>query len=384
MLTVVVVDDIVALVVIAVVYTTRSRVSALLVGLGLFGVVLVAAARCRVARTGSSTSLLGRRSWVALLESGVDPIVVGLAMGLLAYAYPAARADLERATELFRAFREQPTPELARSARIGLSSAISPNERLQQLYHPWTSYVIVPAVRARQRRHRRSTATSCARLHLADHARDPGRLRGRQAGRASSGVAWLRDAADAADGCGRRSAGPPSPAAARSPGSASPSRCSSRRSRSRATELEEAKLGILSAALGASLLTWLVFRATARLPRSLRIRALLGHGRAARRPLRRRRSGARPHARAASTRRSRSSSTATSSARTAGRPSRSSASCCATSATSATCGGTCRSTTSTRTPSSRPRRPRRRPSRARSGRCTTCCSRTRTRSARAT
>ena len=42
------------------------------------------------------------------------------------------------------------------------------------------------------------------------------------------------------------------------------------------TQLEEAKLGVLSAALGASVLTWLVFRATAMLPARLRIRALLG------------------------------------------------------------------------------------------------------------
>ncbi len=42
------------------------------------------------------------------------------------------------------------------------------------------------------------------------------------------------------------------------------------------SQLEEAKLGILSAALGASALTWLLFRATALLPRGLRIRALLG------------------------------------------------------------------------------------------------------------
>ncbi len=41
-------------------------------------------------------------------------------------------------------------------------------------------------------------------------------------------------------------------------------------------ELREAKLGVLSAALGASLLTWLVFRATAMLPKRARIRALLG------------------------------------------------------------------------------------------------------------
>jgi Na+/H+ antiporter NhaA len=92
----------------------------------------------------TSCGMLGASTWVALLESGVEPVVVGLAMGLLTYAYPAARSDLERAGDRFREFREQPTPELERSARDELRSAISPNERLQLLYHPWTSYVIVP------------------------------------------------------------------------------------------------------------------------------------------------------------------------------------------------------------------------------------------------
>jgi len=41
-------------------------------------------------------------------------------------------------------------------------------------------------------------------------------------------------------------------------------------------DLENAKVGILSAALCASLVTWLLFRGTALLPRGLRIRALLG------------------------------------------------------------------------------------------------------------
>ena len=41
-------------------------------------------------------------------------------------------------------------------------------------------------------------------------------------------------------------------------------------------ELREAKLGVLSAAVIASTLTWLVFRGTALLPRQARIRALLG------------------------------------------------------------------------------------------------------------
>jgi protein-disulfide isomerase len=54
------------------------------------------------------------------------------------------RADLEQATELARSFRQQPTPALARSAQLGVASALSANERLQYRLHPWTSFVIVP------------------------------------------------------------------------------------------------------------------------------------------------------------------------------------------------------------------------------------------------
>ena len=141
-LTVVVVDDILALVVIATVYTEQVKVSALLAALGVFGGVLVV--RALGVRRALVYALLGAATWVALLESGVEPVVLGLAMGLLTYAYPAARSDLERAGDRFREFREQPTPELERSARNELRSVISANERLQLLYHPWTSYVIVP------------------------------------------------------------------------------------------------------------------------------------------------------------------------------------------------------------------------------------------------
>ena len=98
----------------------------------------------RGVRNGPAYLLLGVADWVAFFESGVDPVVVGLAMGLLAVAYPAARGDLEQASESFRQFREQPVPELARDARESVRLAISPNDRLQQLFHPWTSYLIVP------------------------------------------------------------------------------------------------------------------------------------------------------------------------------------------------------------------------------------------------
>ena len=82
--------------------------------------------------------------WLAVRESGVDPVVVGLLMGLLTVARPAARVDLEEATDRFRDFREQPTAQLAQVARASVDSALSPNERLQHRFHPWSSYAIVP------------------------------------------------------------------------------------------------------------------------------------------------------------------------------------------------------------------------------------------------
>jgi Na+/H+ antiporter NhaA len=142
MLTVSVVDDLVALIVIAVAFTNSLHVVALAAGLGAFALILVA--RSRGVHNGGVYLVLGLAAWVAVLKSGIDPIVVGLAMGLLTIAFPAARADLEQATDLFRLFREQPTSEQAASARAGLRQTISPNERWTQMFHPFTSYIVVP------------------------------------------------------------------------------------------------------------------------------------------------------------------------------------------------------------------------------------------------
>src|SRR5215210_3303801 len=143
LLTLVVIDDLAALVVIATVYTEEVDGVALAVAVGLF-CVLLALRYAPVAWRQPAAALLGVAVWVAVNESGNDPLIAGLAVGLAISAYPPARTDLERATELTRSFREQPTPELARSAQLGVTSAISANERLQSRLHPWTSFVIVP------------------------------------------------------------------------------------------------------------------------------------------------------------------------------------------------------------------------------------------------
>jgi Na+/H+ antiporter NhaA len=142
LLTVSVVDDLVALIVIVVVYSGHVDLLPLGIAIAAFA-LLVLAVRWQL-RQSLVFVVLGVVAWAALLGSGVDPVVAGLAIGLTAPAYSPARGDLEQATWLFRLFREQPTPELARSATAGLTSTLSPNARLQHFYHPWTSYVIVP------------------------------------------------------------------------------------------------------------------------------------------------------------------------------------------------------------------------------------------------
>jgi Na+/H+ antiporter NhaA len=142
LLTFAIVDDVAGIIIIALAYSGHIDLMALVAGLIILAAV-VAGRACGL-RNGAAYLVLGVGAWIAFFSSGVDPVIVGLVMGLLALAYPAARVDLEQASESFRLFREQPTPELASQARESVRTALSPNDRLQQLFHPWTSYLIVP------------------------------------------------------------------------------------------------------------------------------------------------------------------------------------------------------------------------------------------------
>jgi hypothetical protein len=132
-----------ALLVIAIAYSDAISLVPLAIAAGLFGALYAlrwAPSRWRI----EAAALLAFGIWVSLHGSGVDPVIAGLAIGLVTSAYTPRRGSLERAIELTRSFREQPTRELAKTARRGVAAAISPNERLQHALHPWTSYVIVP------------------------------------------------------------------------------------------------------------------------------------------------------------------------------------------------------------------------------------------------
>jgi Na+/H+ antiporter NhaA len=272
LLTVTVVDDLVGLLVIGVFYSKRIMMPALLVTVAILAVMLWL--RARGVRYGPAYALLGVAAWVAMYESGVEPIVVGLLFGLLTYASPAARDDLRRASDLFRLFREQPTAELARTATEGLTSAISPNERLQVMYHPWTSYVIVPlfalanagiTINGSFLAHAFTSPITLGIL-IAYIVGKPLGITGfswlitrLSRGRVQVPVGWAAVAGGGAiAGIGFTVSLLIATLAFRGP------------------ELQEAKLGILSSALFASVLTWAVFRITRMLPKRLKLRALLG------------------------------------------------------------------------------------------------------------
>jgi Na+/H+ antiporter NhaA len=272
LLTIVVVDDLAALLVIATAYTERVSFVPLAVAAGLF-LVLLALRYAPIWRS-EAAAVVGVGMWVALFESGVHPTIAGLAAGLVASAYPPARTDLERVTELTRSFREQPTPELARSAQLGVASAISPNERLQYRLHPWTSFAIVPLF-----------ALANAGIHvdgelLRDAVTSPitlGILLGYVVGKPFGilGASWLAT---------RRWFGGPRlpvtwPGLAGAGAAAGIGFTVSLLIASIAFEgqqLDEAKLGVLAAAAVAAASAWVVFKVTALLPAPMRARQLVG------------------------------------------------------------------------------------------------------------
>jgi NhaA family Na+:H+ antiporter len=140
LLTVAIVDDIGAILVIAIFYSDDLRPVPLLVAAVLVG-ALVALRWIRVWRSPAYVAV-GLALWLAVYESGVHATIAGVLIGLLvATRAPAASAELD---PYARALTEDTTAEHARLAGLAVKSTVSPNERVQHALHPWTSYLIVP------------------------------------------------------------------------------------------------------------------------------------------------------------------------------------------------------------------------------------------------
>ena len=272
LLTFAVVDDLAAVAVIALVYSHHLDVRALLIGFAALAAVYLA--RTSGVRHGVLYTALGVVAWMAFFESGVDPAVCGLMIGLLTPAYPAARSDLDQAIVRVRRFREQPTPAAARAASISLTASISPNERLQNMFHPWASYVIVPLFALA------NAGLVISGAFLARAFTSPvtlGIFAGYVAGKpiGTAGGAWL--VTKLSRGRLRLPAGWAAVTGAGTIAGVGVTVSLLIASLAfRGEQLAQAKAGVLAAALAAALLTWVVFQVTGLLPKPLRLRALLG------------------------------------------------------------------------------------------------------------
>ncbi|WP_439937970.1 Na+/H+ antiporter NhaA [Nocardia sp. N13] len=142
LLTLAIVDDIGAILVIAVFYTSDLSLGWLALAVGLL-LAMVVATRLRIWAV-TLYAVLGVGVWFALLESGVHATLAGVAIGLLAPATPLLKEDVARgyATRALQD-RHLDADELARM-RFLLKESVSVVERLQTALHPVSAYVVLP------------------------------------------------------------------------------------------------------------------------------------------------------------------------------------------------------------------------------------------------
>ena len=142
LLTLAVVDDVGALLVIAVFYSDAVDVAPLVVSLVLIGAL--ALVRFLPVGRGPAYALLGLALWVALFDAGIHPTLAGVAVALLIPVFAPAREQVEEAVEVIRAFRQSPNSKYARAATRRLRQSISINERLQTDVGPYVSFLVLP------------------------------------------------------------------------------------------------------------------------------------------------------------------------------------------------------------------------------------------------
>ncbi|MGN5236573.1 Na+/H+ antiporter NhaA [Rhodococcus sp. SJ-3] len=141
-LTLAVADDIGALAIIAFFYTDELRLGYLL--LGGVGLLLILQFRRLEVWRGIAYFIVAAGTWVAFYESGVHPTLAGVLIALILPVYPPRRNEVERAGELTRAFRQSPNSDYARAAQLSVLRAVSVNERLLRFYQPYTAFLVVP------------------------------------------------------------------------------------------------------------------------------------------------------------------------------------------------------------------------------------------------
>ncbi|HEY9845007.1 MAG TPA: Na+/H+ antiporter NhaA, partial [Candidatus Caenarcaniphilales bacterium] len=150
-----IVDDLYAVLVIAVFYSSNINFAALAIGFGVLGVLILA--NLFGIRTIPFYVTLGLVVWLAFLQSGVHATIAGV---LVAWTIPArnrinALTFLERSRGILRRFEDRPlkskrmlTDEEQQCAVIELEEVCeqvqAPLQKLEHSLGPWVSFLILP------------------------------------------------------------------------------------------------------------------------------------------------------------------------------------------------------------------------------------------------
>ena len=151
LLSLAIVDDMGAILVIAIFYNAHLSVAWL--SAGLVGLALAPVLNRLGVRSVPVYAVLGVGIWYCFLLSGVHPTVAGVLLGLLTPASPLLQGDLVRkllSDAQYRLMQEAPNlsaadrRELAQELVQGAQESVSPLERLEHALHGWVSFAIMP------------------------------------------------------------------------------------------------------------------------------------------------------------------------------------------------------------------------------------------------
>lgn len=133
-----IVDDIGAIIIIAVVYSTGVAYGWL--AAALFGVGLAILVRRSGVQAIAVYVAVGASVWFAMHEGGIHPTIAGVMMGLLAPSSPRTHAELIDLDDGI----EMNEVDAARLASKAARDSVSIVEWLLHVLHPWSSFLIVP------------------------------------------------------------------------------------------------------------------------------------------------------------------------------------------------------------------------------------------------
>jgi NhaA family Na+:H+ antiporter len=144
-----IIDDIGAVLVIALVYT--SEIEFVSLSFTIIGIGIVLGLQRLDVRSIPVYALVGVLSWLAIHEAGIHPTIMGVILGLLTPAHPWVgqkrfESIARRVSDYLRSSSddEPEQAEVLHSVAVAARETLSPLQRLEIWLHPWVNFLILP------------------------------------------------------------------------------------------------------------------------------------------------------------------------------------------------------------------------------------------------